>query len=283
MRYHKIHIQCEPQESHKPPFFIGSQIRGAFGYALKQVTCINPSFTCEGCFATPNCLYHQFYEKKNTFHPYRFDFTLGKQSYAFSLYLFDDATMQLPYVVSALHKMLTQIGFGKERVTFQTFSMTLNGVSILKNNQITLPSIPPNVLQIDRAQEKIVLHLQTPLRMKKNNRFVRDVKDLELKDIVNSIYQRQMQLLGKGYKKFPYNIEGKMVSTNIHYRELTRRSNRQKSTMNLGGLMGEITIEGLNKESYEVLKVGELLGAGKSTVFGLGKIEVKYIKGEKSE
>jgi CRISPR/Cas system endoribonuclease Cas6 (RAMP superfamily) len=47
--------------------------------------------------------------------------------------------------------------------------------------------------------------------------------------------------------------------------------------MNLGGLMGEITIEGLNKESYEVLKVGELLGAGKSTVFGLGKIEVEVL------
>jgi len=86
-----------------------------------------------------------------------------------------------------------------------------------------------------------------------------------------------MQLLGKGYKKFPYNIEGEIVSTNLHYKELTRRSNRQKSTMNLGGLMGEITIEGLNKESYEVLKVGELLGAGKSTVFGLGKIEVEVL------
>jgi CRISPR/Cas system endoribonuclease Cas6 (RAMP superfamily) len=39
--------------------------------------------------------------------------------------------------------------------------------------------------------------------------------------------------------------------------------------------MGSIEIKGLNKESYEVLKVGELIGVGKSTVFGLGKIEVE--------
>jgi CRISPR/Cas system endoribonuclease Cas6 (RAMP superfamily) len=47
--------------------------------------------------------------------------------------------------------------------------------------------------------------------------------------------------------------------------------------MNLGGLIGEIQIKGLNKESFEVLKVGELIGVGKQTVFGLGKIEVECI------
>lgn len=47
--------------------------------------------------------------------------------------------------------------------------------------------------------------------------------------------------------------------------------------MNLGGIMGHIKIKNLNKESYEVLKLGELLGVGKQTVFGLGRIEVEEI------
>jgi CRISPR/Cas system endoribonuclease Cas6 (RAMP superfamily) len=84
-----------------------------------------------------------------------------------------------------------------------------------------------------------------------------------------------MQLLGAGYKKFPYKIEGEIVSKNIEYKELTRLSNRQKITMNLGGIMGAIDIRGINKECYEVLKLGELLGVGKQTVFGLGKIKIK--------
>jgi len=98
---------------------------------------------------------------------------------------------------------------------------------------------------------------------------------IALEDIISSIYQRQMQLLGKGYGKFPYPIEGEIVSKTVEYKELTRQSNRQKTTMNLGGIVGEIEIKGLNKECYEVLKVGELIGMGKQTVFGLGKIEIK--------
>lgn len=39
--------------------------------------------------------------------------------------------------------------------------------------------------------------------------------------------------------------------------------------------MGYVKIKGLSKECFEVLKVGELIGVGKSTVFGLGKIKVE--------
>jgi len=88
MKYTKITIIIKD----KPPYFIGSQLRGALGYALKKVTCINPSFKCDGCFATNNCLYYEFYEEKNVFHKYRFDFELGKEFYDFSFYLFDDKT-----------------------------------------------------------------------------------------------------------------------------------------------------------------------------------------------
>jgi CRISPR/Cas system endoribonuclease Cas6 (RAMP superfamily) len=45
--------------------------------------------------------------------------------------------------------------------------------------------------------------------------------------------------------------------------------------MNLGGLMGEMIISDVNKEVYDLLKIGEVIGVGKSTVFGLGKIKVE--------
>jgi hypothetical protein len=65
MKYTKLTIKIN--STNKPPYFVGSQLRGAFGYALKKVTCINPTFKCEGCFATTNCLYYDFYEKKMFF------------------------------------------------------------------------------------------------------------------------------------------------------------------------------------------------------------------------
>ena len=39
----------------------------------------------------------------------------------------------------------------------------------------------------------------------------------------------------------------------------------------------EIEFKNLNKECFEVLKLGELLGVGKQTVFGLGKIEMEEL------
>ena len=269
MRYTKTSIIIKD----KPPYFIGSQLRGAFGYALKKVTCINPSFKCEGCFAEESCLYYEFYEQKNKPHKYRFDFELGREFYDFSLYLFDDATTKLPYVLSALQMMLSQNGLGRERKTYKEFDLYIDDKAIDPQN-MQIPKDNIKTLQIDNICRDIRIDFKTPLRIKKNNRFIRD-DNIELKDIVNSIYQREMQLLGLGYKKFPYPIEGQIVKKDLDYKELTRMSNRQQSTMNMGGIMGTIEIKGINKESYEVLKVGELIGVGKQTVFGLGKIEVE--------
>ena len=275
MTYSKITILFK--SSSKPPYFIGSQLRGAFGYALKKVTCINPSFTCDGCFATSSCLYHEFYEAKNETHKFRFDFILGQEFYEFNFYLFNDACMKLPYVVSALHMMLTQVGLGKDKITYKEFDMFINDENAFVNSQLKIPSNFIKEFETPKYFSNVKIKFVTPLRIKKENRFVRD-DNLELNDIVNSIYQRQLQILGKPQKKFPYEIKGEIVHKQLQYKELTRQSNRQKTTMNLGGMIGEMEIKNIDEKSYHVLKLGEILACGKSTVFGLGKIEIEEMK-----
>jgi len=276
LKYTKISILIKT--NNKIPYFIGSQLRGAFGYALKKVTCINPTYKCEGCFNAGNCVYYKFYEKKNSFHPYRFDFELGMELYDFNLYLFEKATKNLPYIVSALYMMLAKNGLGKERRIYKDFNLFINDENYLIHGEIKLPKEYIQTFDIKDYKKDITLSLVTPLRIKKHNRFIRD-KTIELEDIINSIYQRQMQLMGKEYRKFPYPVEAEIIRKDIHYKELTRMSNRQQTTMNLGGIMGEMTIKNLTKECYNILKVGELIGVGKSTVFGLGKIKAEVING----
>jgi len=271
MKYTKISILLAEA---KPPYFIGSQIRGAFGYALKKVTCINPSYKCDECFAKNNCLYWEFYEQKNKPLKYRLDFELGKQFYDFNIYLFDDATQKLPYVISALHMMISRNGFGRDRITYQNFDIYINDKLINKSNKIEIPEDSIKTFQIDKICKDIKLQFKTPLRMKKNNIFIKK-EELELKDLVNSIYQRQMQLIGQKPKRFPYEIEGKIIKKELNFKELTRMSNRQKTTMNMGGLMGEIEIKGINDKAFHVLKLGEFIGVGKQTVFGLGSYVIK--------
>lgn len=117
----------------KAPFFIGSQIRGALGYALKRVTCINPKFTCDGCFGSKECLYYEFYELKNSYRNYRLDFRLGQIGYEFGLYLFEDACNSVAYMVSALYIMLSQYGLGGCK--FNDFNIFVNGHNVLDYKQ----------------------------------------------------------------------------------------------------------------------------------------------------
>lgn len=294
---------CRVQSELKPPFFIGSQLRGAFGWALKELS---------------TSLFDEFFGTQNAYHRYRFDFVLGQNAYEFSLYLFGKAAQNAQLALLALCKMLAQNGLQihSQSVKFKNFSLFineqlccefnahksgLNGTDFGKiQSELTLPAnFTKSVNLADFEAEfnakfkqnandnfacgKInknadsnpasmaILRLLTPLRIKKNNVFVRD-ENLALNDILKSIFQRQNALFELDCQKNPA-FKGQISSANLHFVELVRKSSRQ-GTMNLGGLLGQLHLSELNAQSYALLRLGELIGAGKSCVFGLGKIAV---------
>nr|WP_281729002.1 CRISPR system precrRNA processing endoribonuclease RAMP protein Cas6 [Helicobacter cinaedi] len=172
--------------------------------------------------------------------------------------------------------MLTEQGLGKERRIIKDFDLFVNDINCYKDKSLSLPTSYTKHIDIQDFHQNVILHFRTPLRMKQNNVFVKS-QNLTLHDIGNSIYQRQVRILGREYEKFPHQISGEIAERDLFFKELTRLSNRQKTTMNLGGIMGQITLQGLNKETYEILKIGEILGVGKQCVFGLGKITLEVI------
>jgi CRISPR-associated endoribonuclease Cas6 len=130
-------------------------------------------------------------------------------------------------------------------------------------------------LKMKKHSKVIKLEFQTPLRIKKQNRFA--IKEIELLDILLSIHRRYLDLQGMAYMKKEFDTSYKIVSKHLKYQELIRRSHKQNTKMNLGGLMGEMIISNVNKEVYDLLKIGEVIGVGKSTVFGLGKIKIEEL------
>jgi len=234
----------------KPYLFIGSKIRGAFGYALKDEVCVNPSFRCQGCFAQKSCVFYTLYELQNTTHPYRLDFKLHSKNYKFSLLLFEELQKHSSTIQKAM----------------------MNSLKDYKNIHY---KEKVKKLKLKKPQKVIKLEFLTPIRLKKQNRFL--TKDVELLDILLSIHRRKQDLKKQAYKKIEINKTYKIISKHLHYQELVRKSNKQNTTMNLGGLMGEMIISNITKELYELLKLGEVIGVGKSTVFGLGKIKVEDI------
>lgn len=275
IKYFKIEVFLK-KNSIKPLPFIGSTLRGAFGMSLKKVVCINPSFTCEGCFAKDNCLFYDFFEEKNRAHQYRFDFGLNPESYDFSLYIFEKATKKLPYVISAIHKMLTEQGLGVKRDKYEIDTIRCNNKILYKDANFDLTDTKEQEFKIDDLPSEITLHLKTPLRMKYQNRLLHKKPPLET--LLYSIQNRLNEIKDLPKTKLTFTPQYKEKRANIHFVDQTRRSNRQKTKLQIGGILGEITYEEVDEKSVILLKVGEVLGVGKQTVFGMGKIEVKNLE-----
>lgn len=264
MRYIKLTIKINSTD--KPPYFIGSQLRGAFGYALKNIANIDN-----------DNIYSKFFEEKDVTHQYRFDIRLGVQAYNFSFYLFEESCDEIFTIICAFHEMLTKIGLGKVNKTYNDFEIILN--DDLKIDILNLEKIENLVKTFEEKKyfKNIVLTLVTPLRIKKDGVFVVD-ESITLESILNSIYSRSLSIQGKKIEKLPFIPKYEIISKDIYFNDLKRYSNLQKTSMNLGGIMGEIVISNIDEKSFNLLCLGELIAVGKQTVFGLGKINIGEYK-----
>jgi len=276
MLYHYIWIKI-PIE-YTPPYFIGSMLRGAFGHALKRVTCINPSYQCEGCFSSESCLYYQFYEKQNIQHQYRFDIALDSKSYSFGLYLFDGSCTKLPYILSSLEMALTKYGLGRDRIVLKDIEIEVNGMTVYAEGQFT-NAIDIESKQIDTQGYSPNLKIQfiTPLRIKKSNQL--EYRKIRVEHILRSIHQRQKQIFDD---TLSYSLDYEPTYTAsvkaLTYKPLYRKSDRQGRKIIMDGVLGEMAVVGLDQRSFMLLKIGEVIGVGKQVTFGMGKIKIEEVE-----
>ena len=237
--------------SPKPHYFIGSKIRGILGYALKNEVCINPTFKCQDCFAQDKCIFYQMYEKQNTTHKYRLDFILDDKEFRFSIILFDNLINFADKISKTMFEVLSQ--------EFKDIKL-----EVLKDE-----------LKIDTFSSIVKIEFLTPLRIKQNNKIAKN--SIDLLPLLSSINKLYYDIDNKEYQKLNISTDYKIISSHLEYKKITRKSNRQKKLMDFGGLVGDMIVSNIDKKTYELLKLGELIGIGKNRVFGLGKIKVEDI------
>ncbi|WP_297961399.1 hypothetical protein [uncultured Campylobacter sp.] len=147
--------------------FIGSAIRGVFGYALKKASCPFVSANCEKCDISGKCAYNEFFENVSDTPNFRLDINLNQKSFDFKILLFEHAARYLPYVAIAIANM-QEIGLEVSRRKFKFSNFTLNGEIVeskfLLSNTQALNFTP------DFAAGDYEISLLTPLRIKQKKR-----------------------------------------------------------------------------------------------------------------
>ncbi len=286
------------------PQFFGGEIRSAFGRELKKVSCTRPKTDCGQCNLIEICAYGYIFESVfvkgagKLFSPYLpHPFTLivpppqnyedGVSVIEIGFKLFFNSVQFLPSVLLAL-KLMSENGIGRPRIPFDFVEITFSNFSknLVKNGSIILPDeiIKTNLkLNFESNEKELVFIIQTPLRIKEKNRYIRMISP----DLLTRVILRRIKLMLITYSNqiLVVNEEGilneaknfEFTDYNIRWYDWKRFSVRQGKFMNLGGLIGSATIINLNKYATAFLKMGEEIQVGKSTSFGLGKYLIKPV------
>jgi CRISPR-associated endoribonuclease Cas6 len=246
--------------------FLGSTIRGAFGVGLKKTVCINPSYKCGECFAMDGCVFYAFFEKQNP--KYRLNIEVGNKL-KFDLFLFEQYTVQAPYIIRALHEAFAENGITKKRIK-PDFIIEYNGQTVYNGRFLNFKNSAMKA-EIPEMKNEFKVFFKTPLRIKHNNVFLRN--SLEMKAVLRNIWHRYRMLKGLEIIKMPFEPVFEIKEKVFEYKEFRRYSNRQKTAMFFGGITGFVEISA-DDNVYKLLKLGEIIGVGKQVTFGFGNIKV---------
>jgi hypothetical protein len=152
-------------------------------------------------------------------------------------------------------------------------------------------STDENILLENKKDYKLSLNFITPVRIKKDRRYTEFIDfNILITNIIRRLYlltilfciqndsdKYQVSNL-KEYLNSSYQV--KNLNNYLSWYDWSRYSTRQKTTMKLGGLVGQISFIGKGEFLNNYLKplfACEYLHVGKGTSFGLGKYEIKEI------
>lgn len=285
------------------PEYAGSALRGAFGHALRQISCVTRAKTCAGCILVSKCPYTGIFEPQK---PEISSISLstppvpyiieppewGERHYApgellaFHFTLVGRAADHLPLCITAWRRALTRgIGRGDgtaeltevahESSSTRTTVYSPGGDVSEHHCLLTLPD--------ESAPQTLTLEFLTPLRLQENGYALPPAR-LTPRPLLTALVRRASLLAEHYHGKMlmPQSrfaelaqeasaIEG---NTQLRWRDWTRCSSRQQKSMKLGGCIGLWSLSGNLAPFWDFLRLGERLHVGKEASFGLGQYRI---------
>lgn len=291
------------------PDYAGSMLRGAFGHALRRVSCMTRQKECTGCPLHSTCPYPAIFAPPPVEHalqrftqipaPYLIEPPAwGERSlapggaFSFNLVLCGRALKELPLITLALRQALQRgIGPGDGQAeliaihqqTGQPGSASdellihqpTEGQFVAHSHTLPAPII--------RECEEITLHFSTPLRLQENGHALPPNR-LTPRALLMALIRRSSLMAEfhgakpPGWNFSELNQQAAAVNDekDLKWQDWTRRSARQQQTMKLGGVIGQWKLKGNLAPFLPALHLGQWLHVGKETVFGLGRYHFEH-------
>lgn len=295
------------------PAYAGSMLRGAFGHALRRISCLTRQKDCAGCPLLGTCPYPAIFAPPPAQHslqrfsqipaPYLIEpppwgersLAPGEQ-FSFNIVLCGRALKELPLVTLALRQALQRgIGPGDGQAELIALNQQ-TGHHDLDSDEIQIyqpahgqfaPHAPTNPEAANQPCEEITLHFSTPLRLQENGHALPPNRLTPRALLMAAV--RRTSLVAEFHGQTPSSWDFAKLSEqtatisdekNLKWQDWTRRSSRQQQTMKLGGVIGSWKLKGNLALFLPALRLGQWLHIGKETVFGLGRYHLEH-KSEK--
>lgn len=298
------------------PAYLGSSLRGVFGHAFKEVVCLVNHRDCQKCLLSQRCPYPYVFETKRPgqaemmtrYNQIPHPFVLippapvsDKENpvqpgmlLRTSFRLFGPTRQMLPYFILGWEQM------GDRGLGYQRVPLRLKSVNYLlddgRSQSIYTPGCELSAGWEDLCQtlsqrpiqlSPLRLDLETPLRLSQQGRFLN--RDLPFESLIASILRRLSMIL-YFHQQLRVEVDFKALTDaaaqvpvlrqELHFQDFNRWSNRQGKKMNLGGLMGHVIYAATAQDFAPLLRLGEILLAGKGTSFGLGRYRLSPVSPE---
>lgn len=302
MLYADLRLQLRFRTGGRLPGFRGPTIRGALGYMLKRVVCHVRDRPCAECFLRARCAYPVVFEgvapagralmRKYPNIPQPFVLVLDGRTdrdvragdnHAFAIRLFGPAIEMHPFVLLAMIEC-GRTGLGRDRLEFDVVTVD-DGANVLYRAAEDHEIRPPEPRRIELApvvetgRAKLRLRFETPVRIRTDG-LVNTRPTLA--PVVRAAIRR-IHVLSHFYGDGPILpgdsgplIEEAAAATcsvnTLHWVHFDRFSTRQQRTMTLGGVVGELQLEGISPALAGLLRVATITHVGKATSFGFGRI-----------
>jgi hypothetical protein len=303
----RLRFIFEAIEPVRLPGYSGSAWRGLLGRGLRESACVTREPRCEGCLLIRHCSYSIFFESPPTDpqvaarynalpHPYVLEPDIDAprsvepgEPLTLGINLIGPAISLVPYLIHAL-KRAGELGLGRRGGRFalnelqQEAGLGSNAwepVYTRAGGELRRP--PPRPAALPPAPATVSMRLETPLRIKHQGRFVGPAQ-LTAPHLLRALSSR-LAILSDAYGPVPGQLDSdsvalasrqvELIDKDLRWHEWTRYSSRQDTAMQMGGLLGQLSLAGDGLQTlWPLLWFGQWALVGKGTSFGLGRYRI---------